>query len=109
MDTTAQNADRPADNCSTDRHHTSTPIGLRKYRPARTVGQVSGRVGLVILISVGRSGGDAEIRSSQRYRATNMALTTPIAAAPATASTPPTHQEPTHQTPSHHDTPNPTT
>src|SRR3546814_8045858 len=48
MDTTAQNADRPADNCSTDRHHTSTPIGIMKYRPARTVGQVSGRVGLVI-------------------------------------------------------------
>src|SRR3546814_18146881 len=52
MDTTAQNADRPADNCYNERHHTSTPIGIRKYSTARNDGQVSGRGGLVLLRSV---------------------------------------------------------
>ncbi|CFE03402.1 Uncharacterised protein [Bordetella pertussis] len=84
----AQNADRPADSSSTLRHHTRMPMGMRKCRPARTVGHGSGRTGWLTSISVGRSGWRAATRSSHMFSATSMASRIQIAAAPATACTP---------------------
>ncbi|MCY1547494.1 hypothetical protein D9M68_835590 [compost metagenome] len=62
----AQNADRPAESSSTLRHQTRMPMGIRKYSPARTVGQGCGRTGWLMSISCGRSGWRAAMRSSHR-------------------------------------------
>src|SRR5690606_18488795 len=88
MATTAQKAERPAENCSTVRHQTRIPMGIRKYRPERTVGHDSGLTGLVMLISVGRSGCLALTRNSHKYRAIKMQTSMGVAASPATACTP---------------------
>ena len=40
----AQNADRPGEKRSTVKHHTSTTIGKRKYKPAFAVGPGSGNI-----------------------------------------------------------------
>ncbi|MNT57427.1 hypothetical protein D3C72_1947910 [compost metagenome] len=64
------------------------PIGIRKYRPARTVGQGWGRTGWLMSMSCGRSGWRAATRKSHRYRTARMASSTQTAAAPASAWTP---------------------
>ncbi|MNV53125.1 hypothetical protein D3C71_1452530 [compost metagenome] len=84
----AQKADSPADSSSTLRHHTRMPIGIRKYSPARTVGQGCGRTGWLTSMSCGRSGWAAAMRSSHTYRAASKVSSTQMAAAPATACTP---------------------
>ncbi len=79
----AQNADSAGDISSTIRHQISVPIGIKKCRPARTVGQVSSGFGLSMSMSSGRSGLLAACCTLTAYSASTTAPTAHGAAAPS--------------------------
>ena len=80
---TAQKAESAGDISSTIRHQISTPMGMMKCSPARTVGQVSSGLGLLTSMSSGRSGLRAASRSAYRYIASSVPPTAQGAAAPS--------------------------